>query len=525
MISGAIAAESDTATAQATELLNGILEDRLAKNAVESSQAWLDGALAQNAGVLSEWYVLALSQYGDYDFSAYQTALMAYLDEHEVYSAVTRQKYALTLVGVGASETYIAHVMENSIGQQGIMSYVYGLHLLCNGYTSASHTVESVTDALLAMQLSDGGFALSGDVGAVDVTAMTVQALAHRYGTSDAVSAAIDRAIAFLASKQTETGDFISYGVENPESASQVLIALSAVGIDAATDARFIKNGKTLLDVIAKYRLSDGSFCHKLGDASNENATVQVFCATVAYLRWKNGADAFYLLDRRDPSSLPELPSTSPLPPQSGDAALPDDVGGSATDATPRKWYNGYRFWLCAVVVVLGGLCALLLYIFKKRHIKNFAAVILAAVLLMTAISVIDLQSAENYYGNLYPPKENVIGRVTLTIRCDEVVGKSDAEHIPADGVMLQTTSFELAEGETVYDILIEAAKKHRIPIDHSGGYIAGIGHLYELDYGSLSGWTYRVNGELATVGATEYVLRDGDVIEWSYTCELGALA
>ena len=523
LIFGATAAETTDSTAQAEALLGGILEQHLQKNAVEAPQGWLDGALAQNAGVLAEWYVLALSQYGDYDFSAYQSALLAYLDGREVYSAVTRQKYALALIGTGSADAYIAHVMENSIGEQGIMSYVYGLHLLCNGYASTGHTVESVTEALLAMQLSDGGFALSGDVGNVDVTAMAVQALAHQYGRIDAVTASVDRAIAFLASKQAESGDFISYGVKNPESAAQVLSALSAVGIDCAEDARFLKSGETLLDVIAKYRLEDGSFCHTAGGVSNENATAQVFCAAVAYLRLKNGEGAFYLMDRRDPSALPEIPIEDT--PQDENSPTVDGESDPTTIVAPRKWYEGYRFQLSAVVLGLGGLTALLLYLFKKRHIKNFAAVILATALLITLVAVTDLQSADDYYGELPKSKENVIGSVTLSIRCDAVPGKSDAAHIPDDGVILATAVFSLAEGETVYDILIEAARTHRIALEHSGGYIVGIGHIYELDFGPLSGWTYRVNGEYATVGSTEYLLSDGDVIEWVYTTELDALA
>ena len=52
--------------------------------------------------------------------------------------------------------------------------------------------------------------------------------------------------------------------------------------------------------------------------------------------------------------------------------------------------------------------------------------------------------------------------------------------------------------------------------------YIAGINYLYEFDFGELSGWTYRVNGEVPSVGCDKYELKDGDKVEWIYTCELG---
>ena len=52
--------------------------------------------------------------------------------------------------------------------------------------------------------------------------------------------------------------------------------------------------------------------------------------------------------------------------------------------------------------------------------------------------------------------------------------------------------------------------------------YIKGINNLYEFDCGDGSGWMYRVNGWYPNYGVSRYALRDGDVIEFRYTCELG---
>jgi hypothetical protein len=52
--------------------------------------------------------------------------------------------------------------------------------------------------------------------------------------------------------------------------------------------------------------------------------------------------------------------------------------------------------------------------------------------------------------------------------------------------------------------------------------YISGINYIYEFDFGDLSGWTYTVNGKTPSVGASQYTLKDGDVIEWKYTLTLG---
>ena len=53
-------------------------------------------------------------------------------------------------------------------------------------------------------------------------------------------------------------------------------------------------------------------------------------------------------------------------------------------------------------------------------------------------------------------------------------------------------------------------------------GYVRGIGFIYELEFGSLSGWMYFVNGAEANVSANRYVLSDNDHIEWLYTRNIG---
>ena len=52
--------------------------------------------------------------------------------------------------------------------------------------------------------------------------------------------------------------------------------------------------------------------------------------------------------------------------------------------------------------------------------------------------------------------------------------------------------------------------------------YIEGINNIYEFSCGELSGWMYCVNGEYPNVGCSDYKIKDGDNIEWYYTCDLG---
>lgn len=104
-------------------------------------------------------------------------------------------------------------------------------------------------------------------------------------------------------------------------------------------------------------------------------------------------------------------------------------------------------------------------------------------------------------------------------------------KYVPSSGVILKATKYELlSEKETVWDVLLRATKEHRIQLEYQGAneniynsvYVEGINHLYEFSAGELSGWMYSVNGVFPNYGCSQYVLKDGDVIEWHYTVDLG---
>ena len=209
---GLSASADNPAAERAQTVADGILAFEQGEAA--SVQEWINSSLAAKAGVGAEWYILCLAQSGDYDFTAYEQSLRSYLDQNTVPSASTRQKLALCLAATGSTDSYILSVADSTIGSLGLMSYVYGLHLLDNGYESTSHTATEVVDAILALQKDDGGWAISGSVSDVDVTAITLQALAPHYGQREDVALAVDTALSLLSGKQTEQGGFISYGVE-----------------------------------------------------------------------------------------------------------------------------------------------------------------------------------------------------------------------------------------------------------------------------------------------------------------------
>lgn len=122
----------------------------------------------------------------------------------------------------------------------------------------------------------------------------------------------------------------------------------------------------------------------------------------------------------------------------------------------------------------------------------------------------------------------------TLSVRCDNAVAASDmlppetAAILPADGVLLADTAVAFSEGETVFDVLMRAARAAGLHLEfektplYGGVYVEGIGNLYAFDGGELSGWVYAVNGIFPEFSASAYTLADGDTVEWMYTCDLG---
>ena len=606
--------------AQVESLRDGIV----AYSGAAGGQDMIDRVLTPNAGISAEFYVIALSQSGSYRFDGYESALLSYLDSHTVGSAASREKYALALAAAGSTNRYIADTADEAIGGLGIMSLVFGLHLLNNGYDSAAYSADGLLSEILSYRMSDGGWAVMGSYGDVDVTAMVLQALAPHYGGRSDVTAAVDDALRFLSDKQLNSGGYRTMGAENCESSAQVIIALSALSIDAQRDGRFIKNGRSVMNAMLDYR-AGGGFSHT-GGGADPTATEEAFCALTAYARYCYGQGSLYVLDHvnhaapSDSGSGASQGGSSQGGSQSGansggsggassskgsvsggssgaqnqqnngsssgtsNGSGGGEAGGSDTgggrvivingqrfiEATtpagevttipveettadgkilPRPTHGGFQsavtadsnmqspatadesgqggnykpYAILAVIGAAGVACGVL-FALKKRNKKHFIAVGVIAAAGIVFILLTDFKSADSYQ---QPAKTDGAIQVTLSIRCDTITGREKVNYyVPDDGVILDATTCYADEGDTVYDVLMRAAAEKNILIDNRGAqgaaYIAGINSLYEFDYGELSGWMYRVNGEFPDVGCQSCTVSDGDVIEWVYTTNIG---
>lgn len=176
-------------------------------------------------------------------------------------------------------------------------------------------TRAEIVEMILACQQPDGGWSYCsedlygyGIYTDPDSTAMALQALAP-YAENEAVSAAADRAFAYLQAQQGETGALLSFGAPSGESTAQVILALCAWGKNPET-ADFTVNGNTLVDGLCAFVTENGGALN-YADVEDPLTTYQVMQALEAVERFGNGKATVFTYDERpteDISDIPDIP-------------------------------------------------------------------------------------------------------------------------------------------------------------------------------------------------------------------------
>lgn len=266
-----------------------------------------------------DWAVIGLARSGyavpEGYFQKYSQNVEAQLEEtggildDKKYTEYSRLILALTAIGKNPADVAGYNLLlplgdYDQVVWQGINGPVWALIALDSGNYEIPQNAAAATQAtrelyiakILESQHADGGWALAdGAASDPDVTAMALQALANYQGRAD-VQKAIDAALDYLSGQQNENGGFSSWGAENSESSAQVLIALCALGIPTE-DARFVKNGNTVLDhLMGCYETGSGMKRTPAGDV-NQMTTEQGFLAVVAAQRMLEGKPGLYCMD------------------------------------------------------------------------------------------------------------------------------------------------------------------------------------------------------------------------------------
>ena len=257
-----------------------------------------------------EWMVIGLARSGRSVPAGYYDNVVEYVkakadaNERLHPAKVTdNARVILALTAIGKDVTNVGgHNLLKGLDNmayvqtQGINGPIWALIALDshNYPTMGDVTREKLIQVILDAQLNDGGWDLSADKADPDMTAMAIQALAPYYRTNETVKAAVDKALEALSALQRNDGGFGSWGTVNSESCDQVIVALTALGIDPTADSRFIKNGNTVLDALAGFYVTGGGFRHTAGGDLDGMATEQGYYALAAYYRFANAQTRLY---------------------------------------------------------------------------------------------------------------------------------------------------------------------------------------------------------------------------------------
>ncbi len=257
-----------------------------------------------------EWMVIGLARSGRPVPAGYYDNVVEYVktkadaNERLHRAKVTdNARVILALTAIGKDVTNVGgHNLLKGLDNmayvqtQGINGPIFTLIALDshNYPTMGDVTREKLIQVILDAQLTDGGWALSGENADPDMTAMAIQSLAPYYKTNETVKAAVDKALEALSTLQRNDGGFDSWGTVNSESCAQVIVALTALGIDPTADSRFVKNGLTVLDALASFYVTGGGFRHTANGDLDGMATEQGYYALAAYYRFANAQTRLY---------------------------------------------------------------------------------------------------------------------------------------------------------------------------------------------------------------------------------------
>lgn len=322
------------------------------ENIEESAPLLSKPFLAHAGNTNGDWYPVGLGRIGyPDDYQAYlavikNNVIERYKTDGQLsdMKATEWHRISLAILAAGGDPTKIGDIdliadgtynrgLTTSLGAQGINGWIWGLITLDSmryEVPADAHTTrKEIIEEILSLQLEDGGFSFYQESAEPDMTGMALQALApydqsteqFTYVQKDSgkevtktVHTVVDEALDKLSEMQTPTGGFSAQNDDNVESAAQVLVALTSLGIHPYEDERFMKDGNSLVSFIMGYRQEDGGFVHaraynadnpsSLPDESNSMASEQVLYALVSLYRLENGYRALYDFREEQPQAM-----------------------------------------------------------------------------------------------------------------------------------------------------------------------------------------------------------------------------
>ena len=523
-----------------------------------------------------EWAVLALAR-GNADvlnsyYDGYYDRVVAYVRDNissgklNADKSTDNARIALALTAIGEDPTSVGgHNLLTALNdlsyvkKQGSNGPIWALIALdSKNYTSSSR--DALIEAILDGRTNDGGWALDGNATDVDMTAMAIQALAPYYNKSNkTVKDAVDTALAWLSTKQNSDGGFSSWGKANAESCAQVIVALSALNIDADTDSRFVKNGHSALENLLTFEQADGSFLHTLPGSDKDNnqmSSEQGTYALVAYDRFKTGKNSLYnmtdAVKRADASAQEVIDMINQIGyvDESSYNAIAEARNAynklSAADKDKVKNYDTLTAAETSYKAILKQKRTEQYNLLKTHYdellndkTKKYGTAAkkkLASILQQAQTDMNAAESCERVTAiyekaitdldAVKPGDIEVTFRLIGALEATQDVDLTTDSYLPEYVTWVPTKTYALQENATVYDLFTEAMSDAGLRyIGAESNYVSTIyapsclgGYpLSEFTNGKKSGWMYTVNGTHPNQGLKNWTLNDNDVVVWHY--------
>ena len=446
------------------------------------------------------------------------------------------------------------------VSEQGNNGTAFALIALDSGnyYDNATGTTarNAWINSLLDAQISDGSWGIDADFPGsnVDMTAMVVQALAPYCSTNANVKDAVDKAVEWLSAEYQKTGDYGS-----SESAAQVIVALSALNIDAKIDSRFQHNGISVLSNFLSYADPNSKgFLHDKQPNStvNQMASEQAAYTLVAYDRYVNGSKRLYDMsdvtkrENADAQAVIDMINQIGYVDESSYNAIAEARNAynklSAADKEKVTNYNTLTAAETSYKAIL-----------KQKQTDQYKALKahyddllndktkkygtaakkkLASILQQAQTDMNAAESCERVTAiyekaitdldAVKPGDIEVTFRLIGALEATQDVDLTTDSYLPEYVTWVPTKTYALQENATVYDLFTEAMSDAGLRyIGAESNYVSTIyapsclgGYtLSEFTNGKKSGWMYTVNGTHPNQGLKNWTLKDGDVVIWHY--------
>ena len=454
------------------------------------------------------------------------------------------------------------------VSEQGNNGTAFALIALDSGnyYDNATGTTarNAWINSLLNAQISDGSWGIDADFPGsnVDMTAMVVQALAPYCSTNANVKDAVDKAVKWLSAEYQKTGDYGS-----SESAAQVIVALSALNIDAKIDSRFQHNGISVLSNFLSYADPNSKgFLHDKQPNStvNQMASEQAAYTLVAYDRYVNGSKRLYDMsdvtkrENADAQAVIDMINQIGYVDESSYNAIAEARNAynklSAADKAKVENYNTLTAAETSYKAILKQKRTEQYNLLKTHYddllsdkTKKYGTAAkkkLASILQQAQTDMNAAESCERvtaiYDQAVYdldavkPGDIEVTFRLIGALEATQDVDLTKDSYLPEYVTWVPTKTYALQENATVYDLFTEAmsdaglryigAESNYVSTIYAPSCLGGYA-LSEFTNGKKSGWMYTVNGKHPNQGLKNWTLNDGDVVIWhyvnDYSCEV----